>query len=218
MDISFAFTPSAMASPPVDSWFPSPELRAILQSADRRLQSWQRPPNWSVMDWSAECRQIEEIAAYKLTRAVDSAGNIPPARSIYNHVIASVRTCYRREWAYSLHFEPCPMNLSSREQEFEGPRDGQTAETDPYSFLYEAMDELAPEQRRLVEQLFFFGRTQAEVGKIFGLSQRAISKRKQHALNNLCTSLRQMFIAGTDWPGPVQAITKEASKKPLCQF
>jgi len=194
MNQNSRLSPGATVSASLDSSsFPSPELQAILQSADRRLRSWRPPPNWSAADWSAECRQIEDIAAYKVTGFLDASGNASPARSIYNHLIASVRTSYRREWAYSLHFEARPMDFSPREGEFEELTGTPADESRTYAFLYDAMDELTPDQRFVVEQLFFFGRTETEVGEVFGISQRAVSKRKQRALDDLSASLRRIM-------------------------
>ncbi len=48
-----------------------------------------------------------------------------------------------------------------------------------------AIDELAEIQRRVVEGLFYQGKSQAEVGKTLGISQRQISRMKQLILDEL---------------------------------
>jgi hypothetical protein len=94
-----------------------PELQAVLRSADRRLQSWLRPPNWSSADWSAELRQLENIAAWHAAATLATSASALAARQISNRIIARVRTSYRREWSYSLHIVSAPVAAAPEDDE-----------------------------------------------------------------------------------------------------
>jgi len=51
--------------------------------------------------------------------------------------------------------------------------------------LHKALDKLPAPDRRLIDVLFFQGMTERQAGKIFGLSQKGINKRKVKILAEL---------------------------------
>jgi RNA polymerase sigma factor (sigma-70 family) len=56
--------------------------------------------------------------------------------------------------------------------------------------LRSAIGALPPEQRRLIEQLFWEEHTETEVADALGINQSTISRRKQAILNGLRMKLR----------------------------
>lgn len=51
--------------------------------------------------------------------------------------------------------------------------------------LYTALDELTPEERELIDDLFTRGKTERAVASKLGLSQKAINKRRQRTIEKL---------------------------------
>jgi RNA polymerase sigma factor (sigma-70 family) len=104
------------------------------------------------------------------------------------------RTRYRQEFLYGFRF-------GERFEPYGGDFDGQArdrpqrcieepVESLTYSDLTEALSKLSREHHEVIEQLYWHGRTETEVAKSIGLSQRAVSKRKQRALKVLRAFLR----------------------------
>jgi RNA polymerase sigma factor (sigma-70 family) len=168
--------------------FLSPDLKDICHVAHRRLQSWQPPPNQSARNWSEERAQLAEVAAHAAVTALQTTEKPRPGQFIYDYIIASVRTQYRREWSYSLHFTVCDMRTSLDEDETIEPL--QEDRNPAYAELHDALQELDAAQRFVLEQLFFLGKTESELAGSLHISQRAVSKRKQVALKALATNLR----------------------------
>jgi DNA-directed RNA polymerase specialized sigma24 family protein len=52
---------------------------------------------------------------------------------------------------------------------------------------------LPPEQRRLIEQLFWEERTETEVAAAMGINQSTINRRKRTILNGLRIKLRHRY-------------------------
>ena len=116
-----------------------------------------------------------------------------------------VLTGYRREWSYALRFVPEPINatewrhpLPEGEGWGEGElRIGQSAACaleDPceeqhrvqqHELMREAVATLPASQRSLIDEIFWNGRTEEELGRMLGANQREISRRKQAALRSL---------------------------------
>jgi RNA polymerase sigma factor (sigma-70 family) len=55
--------------------------------------------------------------------------------------------------------------------------------------LYAALDELAPDERSLIDALFFAERTERDYGDEIGMSHQAIGKRKRKAIDKLRSAL-----------------------------
>ena len=51
--------------------------------------------------------------------------------------------------------------------------------------LYESLDSLDADERRLIDELFFEGQTEREYAKILGISKTALHARKQKVLSKL---------------------------------
>jgi DNA-directed RNA polymerase specialized sigma24 family protein len=103
---------------------------------------------------------------------------------------------YRKEWRYALHL----VENESRENEtatFKNPTPaasfGAKADETQCSDgdLRGAVGALPPEQRRLIEQLFWEDRTETEVADALGANQSTINRRKQAILAGLRMKLRE---------------------------
>ena len=159
------------------------ELRANLQ----RIYSWRIPPNWSPTDWRQEIGAVAVIAAWEAEQVFDPSYGIPVNAFVRSRVLACALARYRKEWAFATR---CVFNRGPEEDEASGGRADRflahEVESNPAcEALMEALAGIAPPRRALIRQLFWEERTEAEIGRDQGISQRAVSKRKQAALRSL---------------------------------
>jgi hypothetical protein len=160
-----------------------PELDIVIRECLHRLRHWQVPPHWACADWWDEIKAQAEAAACQALLKYDASRRVPLTAYVRCYVMASVRTRYRQEWAYGKH--------CSCEADEEG--DGNTLEEChdlPLPFEYHemlcyALALLSESDRRLIEQLFWEGYTEAEVAQQLGISHQAVSKHKWVILEHL---------------------------------
>jgi DNA-directed RNA polymerase specialized sigma subunit len=69
--------------------------------------------------------------------------------------------------------------------------------------LFEAIELLDPEDRRLIEQLYFEEREETTVAAQYGIPQPTVSERKAKALSNLATIVGSL-LRRTRWARRVQ--------------
>jgi DNA-directed RNA polymerase specialized sigma24 family protein len=164
-------TQAAMAS-----WCPDGrhEWGTIWGGCARRFRAWRIPPRWSAGDWSEEIQAEALAAAHQALHDFDPARGVPLIAFVRRRVLFGVRARYRKEWSHSVH---CGRGL---------PSDGGAAPSDDVSsapLAYEALQaplaRLSEIDRRLIEHLFWGGRTEAELAGELGISQSAVSRRKR---------------------------------------
>ena len=110
----------------------------------------------------------------------DPPRGIPLSTFVYQRVMASALTRYRREWAYAVR---C---VSQSGEEGYGDRVGDSIYPRAvHEQLRRSLARLSPTDKWLIEQLFWEGRTEAEVAEALGISQQAVSKRKRSILQGL---------------------------------
>ena len=180
-------------------------LDSILLKCIAQLKSWKPPPNLSAHGWFQELQQLAHIAAWEALCDYNVGTATPLGAFVYLRTMERVLTSYCREWSYALRFVPEPINatewrhpLPEGEGWGEGElRIGQSAACaleDPceeqhrvqqHEVIREAVASLPAKQRFLIEELFWAGRTQKELGRMLGANQREISRRKQAALRSL---------------------------------
>ena len=157
------------------------ELRACL----RRICSWRIPPNWCAADWFEEIRAFATCVAWEAQCQFDPSYGVPLDGFVYSRVMGRALARYRREWAFGAH---CIGEVVEQDRNvLSGNRalrdfSGQDSAGDG---LLEALTGLSDQNAWLIKQLFWEDRTQAEIGRELGTSQRAVSKRKQAALQAL---------------------------------
>ena len=197
---SFSTSPSALAFPAPDPGFLAcdPQIQATLQSVHRRLRTWRAPPNWFHADWSEEVCQVPDIAAYEALATLAPSPGVPGQRALYDRIIARARTAYRREWTYYLHNHAAPAaslpdddDPAQTSARVPAP-ELRVAEDHPaWIELLEALEQLPPDHRNFIEEMFIHGRTETELAAVLHVSQRAASKRKQKYIAELRQILRQ---------------------------
>jgi len=109
--------------------------------------------------------------------------------------MSGTRTRYRQEYLYGLRFAvSLAEHGTDSDEQFSEQR---TTYVEPavepltYPDLMEALAKLPKDNRDVIQQLFFCGRTEAEVAWSLSLSQRGVSKRKQAALRLLRKLLQE---------------------------
>jgi hypothetical protein len=145
----------------------------------RRIRGWRTPANWTFLQWREEIECHALAAARVAQAAYDPGRGVPFGAFVYRRVMARVLTRYRQEWRYSGH---CGRELGMEPEtcaECAGPS------TPEHCDLDEAMASLNAGQRWLLEQIFWREHTESSVAAVLGLSQRAVSKRKQKVLGVL---------------------------------
>src|SRR5215831_15956553 len=159
------------------------ESSTVIVSLMRRISAWRTPPHWSRHDWLEEMRAQGKSATWQALCDYDSARNVPLPAFIHGRVLASVLTRYRQEWSYALRFVwPAEEERSSITEATSYP--GVLHELLPHALAH-----LSEPERRLIQQLFCDGNTEAEIAQCLGISHQAVSKRKQAALQRIRAQL-----------------------------
>jgi RNA polymerase sigma factor (sigma-70 family) len=145
-----------------------------------QIYRWRVPPNWSPRDWFEEMEAEIIAAAWEAERDFDLTRGVPLEAFVHQRVMARALTRYRREWAYSRR---CGYLLECGDCEGV-TADGFSSIEDPES-LRSCLRRLSKPQRLLIEYLYWEGKTVVQVARMLSLSQPAISRRKQRALDQL---------------------------------
>ncbi len=164
-------TQAAMAA-----WCPDglPDWGSIWGGCTRRFRAWRIPPRWSAGDWSEEMQAQAVAAAYQALDDYDPARGVPLCAFVRRRVLFGVRALYRQEWSHSVH---CGCELPS--DGGAGPSDDPSSAPQAYKALQGPLARLSEIDRRLIEYLFWGGRTEAELAGELGISQSAVSRRKR---------------------------------------
>jgi len=153
-----------------------------------RAQSWPQPANYARKDWTDHLRQVGVCAAVQAVERHEHCAAVPLGAYLYQQVIGTVWTEYRREWRYSKRYRSLPDELSAVESEISEaqtnlpPRYADISWMAQDSESTQAVDDLAEPHRRLLIRLFWHGESEAEVAKELKLSQTGIHRRKARAL------------------------------------
>ena len=177
----------------------APASRPVLIRCFQRVRTWRPPPNWSVIDWLEEVKEVLSVAAVEAETDFNSTRGIPFRAFLYRRVMARVLTRYRQEWNYGTRFlsectgscayegaEPDALECRSSHswrtagEVSSAPEPGTSLEG-----LAEAVAALSEPSRRLIAILFWEDRTECEAAREFGVSQPAICKRLHTVLDAL---------------------------------
>ena len=155
------------------------ESSTVIVSLVRRISAWRTPPHWSRHDWLEEMRAHGESAAWQAFCDYDAARDVPLPAFIHVRVFASALTRYRQEWSYALRCI-CPADEERASITEATPYPGVLHELLPHALAH-----LSEPERRLIQQLFCDGNTEAEIAQCLGISHQAVSKRKRNALKHM---------------------------------
>jgi RNA polymerase sigma factor (sigma-70 family) len=157
-----------------------------------RAKRWRTPPNWSVPDWHDELFAHAAAAGCQAEAEFDPSRNVPFCAFAYQRIMARLLTRYRQEWSYGLR------NLSADDDAPQAASDPPASLTakcplcaDRFDCakcrepLLSAVASLSPEDRALLQELWWQEKTEAEVARRLGVSQQAVNKRKRSLLKNL---------------------------------
>jgi RNA polymerase sigma factor (sigma-70 family) len=153
---------------------------AIWTGCVRRIRAWQVPPHWCPRDWLEEALAQGAVAAWQALRDYDPERGVPLSAFVHQRILSSVWTRYRQEWAYALHTDPVADTNGCAD-----PSDDSDMAFQEQNRLQSLLALLSESDRRLIEQLFLEGRTETELARELGISQQAVSKRKQKLLSRL---------------------------------
>ena len=154
-----------------------PQWAPVLESVFRRIRGWRVPPRWSVRDWSEELKALSLAAAWLALGDFDPTYGVPLDVFLRERILASALTRYRQEWTYSVR---CTEEVQNGAM-YCSP----CCDRPAYGSFGEAVARLAATDQWLIEQIFWHGKSEAEVSKHLGISQQAVNKRKKSALRAL---------------------------------
>jgi DNA-directed RNA polymerase specialized sigma24 family protein len=168
------------------SWCPDgrTEWGTIWGGCTWRSRAWGIPPGWSAGDWSEEIQAEALAAVCQALHDYDATRGVPLVAFVRERVEFGMRARYRKEWAHSVHCG-CELPSDGGEDRSDAPSSTRQA----YEALQGPLARLSEPDRRLIEHLFWGRRTEAELASELGISQSAVSRRKQAIILVLRRSL-----------------------------
>jgi RNA polymerase sigma factor (sigma-70 family) len=173
----------------MDGWLEErfPDWPRVWAACVRRTHAWRVPPRWSPRDWWEELDAESIASACHAMRIFDPERGPSLGSFLYHQIIAGALSRYRQEWNYAQRY-----GLSqSSEDHLAGMDDVESrfvADQDEKR-LKRLMTDLPESDRRLIESIFWDGRTETEVAGGLGISQQAVCKRKHKILRKLRSTL-----------------------------
>lgn len=146
-----------------------------------RIRSWPVPRHWSTSEWLEEMEAEGVVAALQATGDFDPTRNVPLNAYIHMRVMGRAIARYRKEWRYARHMSEQDGDLVERAGGAVAP----IATED----LKHALARLPENDRWLLDQIFWHRKSESELGRSLGVTQQAISKRKQAIIRKLHTAL-----------------------------
>ena len=163
----------------LDAKLPS-DWPPTFESCLRRIARWRTPPNWSRSEWGREVRAQAACAVCVATRDYDASRGVPFDAFAHHRILTGVLTRYRQEWAFAGHCAPAVISDSAAQRQVDSP--ARQAQREVVNFIRTT---LPRSDRALLLALFWGDRSEATIGRELGLTQQAISKRKQVLLREL---------------------------------
>jgi RNA polymerase sigma factor (sigma-70 family) len=129
------------------------------------------------MDWLEEMQAEGAIAAVRAGMDYDPTSRVPFRVFAAKRVMGQAITRYRKEWTYARLRSDSYLDRALDPCDNEARRFSEEVEL--------ALSNLKPDDRRLLERLFWNQETEADVARSLGVSQQAVSKRKLSILRTL---------------------------------
>jgi len=173
------------------------EIRPVLKACLCRIRSWLIPHIWSSRDWFYETEEVATVAVWQAAADYHPPELIVFRCFVHRRIMSCTRTRYRQEHLYGLRFSIYLIEHGAESHEQLTLERSSTPYAEPltepltYGDLTGALAKLSRTQQFIIEQLFWFGKSESTLAKALGISQRAVSKRKQVALNALRKELQE---------------------------
>jgi RNA polymerase sigma factor (sigma-70 family) len=161
-----------------------PQVWSVCRS---RTHRWRTPPRWSIREWREELDAECIASAYRAIRNFDPERGPSIESFVYYTVLADALIRLRREWTY-FHRYGAPTSLPDQPDRRDAVDEQFAAEQDNQA-VFRLIEDLPVTDRHLIECLFWEGRTEKDVAGGLGITQQAVSKRKQKVLNGLRNTL-----------------------------
>jgi RNA polymerase sigma factor (sigma-70 family) len=186
----------------------TPAWAAPMKHCLQRIHGWRVPASWSVPDWFDEMRSVATLAAVEAAGVFDPARGTPFEAFVSSRVLARGLTFYRQEWTYATRHV---KTVALRDQQDTLLHDqvllpSNTRSVPAVETLREVLASLPEQSCWLLKELYLHERTEADIGRQLGISQRAVSKRKRAALDRLRRHLGRGSLA------PVQPLNASTEK------
>jgi DNA-directed RNA polymerase specialized sigma24 family protein len=150
-----------------------------------RIHRWRVPPHWSRRDWREEIDAESIAAACQAIRVFDAKRGSSLSRFVYFQILAKAMSRYRKEWSFALHFGPGRDIVESL------PEARVQAGAEAQERLFRTVTRLPEPDRRLIEFLFWEGRSEQEIGCGLGITKQAVNKRKWKILLELRRAIQE---------------------------
>jgi RNA polymerase sigma factor (sigma-70 family) len=146
----------------------------------RRAHRWRVPPRWSPRDWWEELDAEALASACEAVHHFDATRGLSQSNYVFHRMLVATLGRSRREWGYALSFLRPRIDRPTvvvAEDHLVTVEEGQ--------MLSAALGELKRLDRQLIEQLYWEGRSEAEIASESGITQQAANRRKQRILREL---------------------------------
>lgn len=174
---------------PMNRWLQErlPDWPRIWSTCARRIHAWRIPPRWTARDWWEEIDAECIASACHAIRIFDADRGPSLASFVYHHILAAALARYRQEWKYAVRYGRSP-SLDGHPSGHDDVEARLVADQEEKRVML-LMTGLPEADRRLIESLYWDGRTETEVAGGLGISQQAVCKRKHKILNGLRNTL-----------------------------
>lgn len=184
----------------------------------KRMHGWRIPPNWSARDWFNEMGSVARLAAVEAAAAFDASRGTPFEVFISSRILSRGLTFYRKEWTYATHHLETDSMQAERVLGNDYSCVSKASDIPAGETVREVLASLPESGRWLIEELYLRERTQASIGRQLGISQRAVSKRKEAVLCRLRRLLGHLGTTPNRSHEPVSVTHFRWNSNSFCPF
>ncbi|MFA0746298.1 sigma-70 family RNA polymerase sigma factor [Fervidibacter sp.] len=180
----------------------SPKVQKAVQVALHQARQWRRPPHWDGYEWQKELDAIAQAATFEACFYFDEQRGMTLETFVFWQVLTALRDFHRREWAYFAFHCGHLSRVSNEGEAGEGDESAEVCEGVVTKgleqewrryLIFWALERLSERERQVINRLYWDGRTEAEIAHELGISQQAVSKIKQKAIQKLRELLKGLL-------------------------
>jgi len=180
----------------------SPKVQKAVQAALHQARQWRCPFHWDGKEWQKELDAIAQAAAFEVCFYFDEQRGITLEIFVFWQVLTALRDFHRREWAYFAFQCGHLTRVSDEGKAGEGDESAEVCEEVATEGLERewrrclicwALERLSERERQVINRLYWDGRTESEIAHELGISQQAVSKIKQKAIQKLRELLKGLL-------------------------